>query len=55
MIVIGGLVIGALLGSYKAQKRGGGLADILQYAAVYGIILGLAGMLLTLMVHRLAV
>ncbi|WIY24088.1 hypothetical protein [Parasedimentitalea psychrophila] len=55
MIVIGGLVIGALLGGYKARKRGGGLGDILQYAAAYGIILGLAGMLLTLMVHRLAV
>lgn len=55
MIVIGGLVIGALLGAYMARKRGGRLGDLLQYAAVYAIILGLAGMLLTLAVHRLAV
>ncbi|WP_164860799.1 hypothetical protein [Parasedimentitalea marina] len=55
MIVISGLIIGALFGSYMARKRGGRLGDILQYAAVYGIILGLAGMLLTLMVHRLAI
>lgn len=55
MFVIGGLIIGALLGTYNARKRGGSLGDILQYAAVYAIILGLAGMLITLMVHRLAV
>lgn len=54
MIVIGGLVIGALLGAYAAQRRGGRLGDILQYAAVYGILLGLAGMLVTIVVHRLA-
>ena len=55
MIVIGGLIIGVLFGTYMARKRGGRLGDILQYAAVYAIILGLAGMLLTLMVHRMAV
>jgi len=55
MIVIFGLVIGVLLGTYKARKRGGSFGDILQYAAVYGIILGLAGTLITLLVHRLAV
>lgn len=55
MIVIGGLVIGALLGAYTAKKRNGKLGDILQYAAVYGIMLGLVGMLITIVVHRMAV
>lgn len=55
MIVIGGLVIGALLGTILARKRNGSLGDILQYAAVYGIIFGMIGMLVTIAVHRLAI
>jgi len=55
MIVIGGMVIGALFGAYSAKKRNGRLGDILQYSAAYGIMLGLAGMLVTIAVHRLAV
>ncbi len=55
MIVIAGLILGAMLGAYTARKRGGRLGDILQYAAVYGILLGLFGMLITIVVHRLAV
>ncbi|WP_167741316.1 hypothetical protein [Parasedimentitalea maritima] len=54
MIVIGGVAIGALLGAFSARRRGGGLGDILQYAAVYGILYGLAGMLITIVAHRMA-
>ena len=54
MIVISGVVIGALLGAFSARKRGGRLGDILQYAAVYGILFGLAGMLITILAHRMA-
>ncbi len=55
MIVIGGLILGALLGAYTARKRNGRLGDILQYAAGYGILLGLVGMMVTILVHRLAI
>ena len=54
MIVIGGLIIGAAFGAFKAKKRGGSAADILQYAAVYGIIFGLLGMMATIITHRMA-
>ncbi|WP_192966961.1 hypothetical protein [Phycobacter azelaicus] len=55
MIVIAGLVLGALLGALKARKRNGNMADILQYAAVYAIAFGIVGLLATLIIHRMAV
>ena len=48
MLVIAGLVLGAVLGGITATRRGGRPADIAQYAAVYAILLGLAGLFLTL-------
>ena len=53
MIVIGGMVIGALLGGFTAQRRGGRPADIAQYAGVYGILLGIVGLFLTIAYSRL--
>ena len=53
MLVIGGLVIGALGGGLRAKSRGGKLADIAQYAAVYGILFGLLGLFLTLYLDRM--
>ncbi len=52
MLVIGGFVIGALWGGFSARRRGGRPADIAQYAAVYGIILGILGLFATIIIHR---
>lgn len=53
MLVIGGLVIGALWGAFSARRRGGKPADIAQYAAVYAIVLGILGLFLTILIERL--
>lgn len=55
MIVIGAALIGAVLGGLKAKKRGGAVADIAQYAAIYAIIFTLVGLLATIAIHRLSV
>ncbi len=53
MIVIGGLVLGAILGVMSARRRGGKPADMAQYAAGYGIAFGLLGVFLTIVLERL--
>lgn len=53
MIVIGGFILGAVLGSMTAKKRGGKPADMLQYAAGYGIAFCLLGLFLTILLERL--
>jgi len=55
MIVIAAALIGAILGGMTAKKRGGKLADIAQYAAVYAIGFAIVGMLATILIHRSAV
>ncbi|WP_297773965.1 hypothetical protein [uncultured Roseovarius sp.] len=52
MIVIIGAILGALTGALIARRRKGKLADILQYAFVYTLIFALAGLFLTLIIHR---
>ncbi|APG46500.1 hypothetical protein [Phaeobacter porticola] len=54
MFVIGALLFGVLLGAYSAKKRGGSLADILQYGAVYGIGFAIVGLIATIIIHRMA-
>lgn len=54
MIVIAGLVLGAVLGSVTAAKRGGKRLDMLQYAAGYGIAFCLLGVVLTIFIERMA-
>jgi len=41
MLTILAFVVGAIWGTFVAVKRGGNRLDILQYGAVYGIILAL--------------
>lgn len=53
MIVLAGLVLGAVWGVVQAKKRGGNRADMAQYGAVWGIIGGLAGLFLTIGLERL--
>ncbi|GAB1379833.1 MULTISPECIES: hypothetical protein [Pararhodobacter] len=38
MVIIAGIVIGALWGGLSARRHGGSGFDIAQYAAVWGII-----------------
>ena len=53
MLVIGGLMLGALTGGLTARRRGGKPADIAQWAAVWGILFGLVGLFLTLFLDRM--
>lgn len=53
MIVIAGILLGALWGGWLAKRRKGKAADIAQYAAVYGIAFGIIGMFVTIFVERL--
>jgi uncharacterized membrane protein YgdD (TMEM256/DUF423 family) len=55
MIVLLGAILGAVSGSLVAYRRKGSLADILQYGFVYAMIFALAGLFLTLIIHRLSV
>ncbi|WP_323005486.1 hypothetical protein [Pseudorhodobacter sp.] len=54
MIVLGGLLLGAIFGASLARKRGGKLLDILQYAAAFAIACGLLGLFVTIIVARMA-
>lgn len=55
MIVILGLILGAATGATLARYRGGSRADMLQYAAAYAVAFSLVGLVLTIVIHRLAV
>ncbi len=52
---LGGLVIGALAGTIMARRKGGGALDMLQWAAVLAIILGVVGLFITVFITRAAV
>lgn len=54
MIVIIGAILGAAGGGLIAWRRKGKPADIALYAFVYGLIFALAGLFLTLILHRAA-
>lgn len=53
MIVIAGLVFGALGGALLAKKRGGKPLDIAQYAAGFAIAFGLLGLFATLILDTM--
>jgi hypothetical protein len=53
MIVIAGLVGGAIWGALHARKQGGNRKDMAQYAAVYGIVFGLLGLAATIALERM--
>ena len=54
MVVIAGLILGAVLGGMTAARRGGKRLDILQYAAGFGIAFCLLGVFLTIFLERMA-
>ena len=55
MIVILGALLGAVVGALTARRRKGSTADMLQYAAGFGIAFALVGLVITIAVHRMAV
>ncbi|WP_371224464.1 hypothetical protein [Roseovarius sp. 2305UL8-3] len=55
MIVLFGAILGAFTGGLLARRRKGRTADILQYAFVYALMFALAGLFITLIIHRLSV
>lgn len=52
MIVIAGMLLGALFGANLARKRRGSRLDIAHYAAAFGIGFALLGLLVTLLIDR---
>jgi hypothetical protein len=52
MVILAGLVLGVLIGTVTAKRRGGKTLDILQYGAGYGIAFCLVGVFLTIVLDR---
>lgn len=53
MLVIAGMVFGALGGALFARRKGGKGFDIAQYAIAFCILFGIIGLFATLITHRL--
>jgi hypothetical protein len=54
MIVIAGLILGAILGAARARAHKGNRLDILHYAAVHAIAFGMLGLFVTLIIDYMA-
>lgn len=52
MIVLGGMLLGAVLGAGLARKRGGKTLDMLQYGAGFAIAFTLLGLFATIIIER---
>lgn len=52
MIVISGAILGALSGGLLAARRKGDALDIMQYAAGYGVLFALLGLIATIVLER---
>jgi uncharacterized membrane protein YccC len=53
MLVIGGFLIGAVFGPFRAGNRGGARLDKLHYSAAYALIGTLIGLFATIVIDRL--
>lgn len=53
MIILAGIIIGALVGAFNARKRDGSRLDIAQYAAVGGLIGAILGTFATIGIERM--
>ena len=47
-----GLILGALLGLFRAKRKGGNKLDMLQWATVYAIIFALVGLFVLIIIER---
>lgn len=54
MIFFSAVLFGALLGAYRARKRGGSGLDVAQYAAVHAIIFAILGLFLAIALKNLS-
>lgn len=54
MIVIAGLVLGALWGGFLARRRKGKGLDIAQYATAFAILGAILGLFATVIIDRLS-
>jgi hypothetical protein len=54
MIVLAGMVLGAVLGVMQARRRGGSRLDMLHHAAAFAIAFAILGMFLTILIGRTA-
>lgn len=52
--MIGGGLAGAMVGVFTARMRRGNAADMAQYAAGYGILCAVAGLIVTILLARMA-
>ena len=52
LIPIFGLIFGAIIGGFRAKRRGGSTLDILQWAAVYALILGTIALFIMIGIDR---
>ena len=52
LIPIFGLLFGAIIGGFRAKRRGGSTLDILQWAAVYALILGTVALFIMIGIDR---
>ncbi|MCX7890262.1 MAG: hypothetical protein N2422_11155 [Rhodobacteraceae bacterium] len=53
MIVLAGMILGALNGWFQASRLGGTGKDKAQYAAVHGVIGVILGLVLTIVIDRM--
>jgi hypothetical protein len=55
VLVISGIVLGAILGPLRVRQLGGKRNDALHYSAAFALIGALLGVFATIIVHRLSV
>lgn len=55
MIMFVAALIGAISGWITARRRKGNRADIAQFVVVFAIAFGLAGLILTIIVEKIAI
>lgn len=53
MIVLGGMLLGIVVGYFRAAKHGGKALDKLQYSAGFGIAFSLLGLFVTVFLNRM--
>lgn len=49
---LAGLFFGAALGAFRARSKGGNVADMAQWAAVFAMIFGVIGMFIAVIITR---
>ncbi|WP_439156277.1 hypothetical protein [Yoonia sp.] len=49
---LSGLIIGAILGAFRARLRGGKLTDMLQWGAAFAILFAVIGLFILIFIER---